>query len=55
MIWNRPVETAPRSRIEALQRERLRGHLGLNPEIASVPPKTIPRSEGKAGRMVERR
>jgi phenylacetate-CoA ligase len=35
--------------------ERLRGHLGLNPEIRIVPPKTIPRSEGKAVRVVERR
>jgi len=35
--------------------ERLRGHLGLNPEIAIVPPKSIPRSEGKAVRVVERR
>ena len=35
--------------------ERLRGHLGLNPEIAIVPPRTIPRSEGKAVRVVERR
>ncbi len=35
--------------------ERLRGHLGLNPEVAVVPPKTIPRSEGKAVRVVERR
>ena len=34
--------------------ERLRGHLGLNPEIAIVPPETIPRSEGKAVRVVER-
>ncbi|HET7874907.1 MAG TPA: hypothetical protein VFN71_05230 [Methylomirabilota bacterium] len=34
--------------------ERLRGHLGLNPEIAIVPPKTIPRSEGKAVRVLER-
>ena len=33
----------------------LRGHLGLNPEIAILPPKTIPRSEGKAVRVVERR
>jgi len=33
--------------------ERIRGHLGLNPEIAIVPPKTIPRSEGKAVRVVE--
>jgi phenylacetate-CoA ligase len=32
----------------------LRAHLGLNPEVAIVPPKTIPRSEGKAVRVVER-
>ena len=36
-------------------RELLRAHLGLNPEVAIVPPKTIPRSEGKAVRVVERR
>ena len=35
--------------------ERLRGHLGLNPEIAIVPPRSIPRSEGKAVRVVEKR
>ncbi|HKA62890.1 MAG TPA: phenylacetate--CoA ligase [Methylomirabilota bacterium] len=35
--------------------ECLRAHLGLNPEIAVVAPKTIPRSEGKAVRVVERR
>ncbi|MET0851838.1 MAG: hypothetical protein ABW020_11950 [Candidatus Rokuibacteriota bacterium] len=35
--------------------ECLRRHLGLNPEVAIVPPKTIPRSEGKAVRVVERR
>jgi len=35
--------------------ERIRAHLGLNPEIAIVPPKTIPRSERKAVRVVERR
>jgi phenylacetate-CoA ligase len=34
--------------------ERVRAHLGLNPEIAIVPPRTIPRSEGKAVRVVER-
>ena len=34
--------------------ELLRAHLGLNPEISIVPPKTIPRSEGKAVRVVER-
>jgi phenylacetate-CoA ligase len=32
----------------------LRAHLSLNPEIVIVPPKTIPRSEGKAVRVVER-
>jgi phenylacetate-CoA ligase len=35
--------------------ERLRGYLGVNPRIEIVPPKTIPRSEGKAVRVVERR
>ncbi len=35
--------------------QRLRGHLGLSPEVAVVAPKTIPRSEGKAVRVVERR
>ncbi|HUM14541.1 MAG TPA: phenylacetate--CoA ligase [Candidatus Nitrosotalea sp.] len=35
--------------------ECLRSHLGLNPEITVVAPKTIPRSEGKAVRVVERR
>ena len=34
--------------------ERRRAHLGLNPEVAIVPPKTISRSEGKAVRVVER-
>ena len=35
-------------------RELLRAHLGLNPEVTIVPPKTIARSEGKAVRVVER-
>jgi len=35
--------------------ERLRAHLGLNPDIAIVAPKTVPRSEGKAVRVIERR
>jgi len=35
-------------------RELLRAHLGLNPEVVIAPPKTIPRSEGKAVRVVER-
>jgi phenylacetate-CoA ligase len=34
--------------------ERIRGHLGLNPAIAIVPPKSIARSEGKAVRVVTR-
>jgi phenylacetate-CoA ligase len=34
--------------------ELLRAHLGLNPEVVIVPPKSIPRSEGKAVRVVER-
>lgn len=34
--------------------ELLRAHLGLNPAIAIVPPKSIPRSEGKAVRVIER-
>jgi phenylacetate-CoA ligase len=34
--------------------ERLRGYLGLNPQVTIVAPKTIPRSEGKAVRVVER-
>jgi len=34
--------------------ELLRAHLGLNPDVVIVPPKTIPRSEGKAVRVVER-
>jgi phenylacetate-CoA ligase len=34
--------------------ERLRGYLGVNPRIEIVPPKTIPRSEGKAVRVIER-
>lgn len=41
--------------LSATVAERIRSHLGLNPKIAIVPPKTIPRSEGKAVRVVERR
>ena len=50
-------EAAParRAALSAQVAECLRGHLGLNPEIAVVAPKTIPRSEGKAVRVVERR
>jgi len=42
-------------RLAARVAECLRGHLGLNPDIAIVPPKSLPRSEGKAVRVVERR
>ncbi len=34
---------------------RLRAALGLGVEVTLVPPRTIPRSEGKAVRVVERR
>ena len=47
----RPEVRALGARVAA----QLRGHLGLNPEITVVAPKTIPRSEGKAVRVVERR
>jgi phenylacetate-coenzyme A ligase PaaK-like adenylate-forming protein len=33
---------------------RLRAALGLGVEVTLVPPRTIPRSEGKAVRVVER-
>jgi AMP-binding enzyme len=33
--------------------ERTGGHLGLNLEIAIVPPRTIPRREGRAVRVVD--
>jgi phenylacetate-CoA ligase len=42
------------SALSARAAERLRVYLGLNPHVAIVPPKTIPRSEGKAVRVVER-
>src|ERR1700687_743405 len=50
-------EAAPRevAALGAQVAERLRGHLGLSPEVSVVAPKTIPRSEGKAVRVVERR
>jgi len=47
--------SAQATALSARVAECLRGHLGLNPEIAVVAPKTIPRSEGKAARVVERR
>ena len=54
--WGGFEATRPEIRaLGARVAEQLRGHLGLNPEIAVVAPKTIPRSEGKAVRVVERR
>jgi phenylacetate-CoA ligase len=48
-------EAAQVAALSARVAECLRGHLGLNPEVAVVAPKSIPRSEGKAVRVVERR
>src|SRR5215470_8922618 len=45
-----PDVTALRRRVV----DRLRAHLALGPEVVVVAPKTIPRSEGKAVRVVER-
>jgi len=44
-----------RAELSARIGELLRAHLSLNPDIVIVPPKTVPRSEGKAVRVVERR
>ena len=50
-------EAAPgeRAALGARVAAQIRGHLGLNPEVSVVAPKTIPRSEGKAVRVIERR
>lgn len=40
--------------LRARAAERVRAPLGLNPEIDIVPLRSIPRSEGKAVRVVER-
>jgi phenylacetate-CoA ligase len=48
---DRPESRALAGRVAA----RLRNSLGLGVEVELVPPKTIPRSEGKAVRVVERR
>lgn len=50
MSRRRPEVTALSLRV----RELLRAHPGLNPEVVIAPPKAIPRSEGKAVRVVER-
>ncbi len=49
------AEGAAATALRARVAERLRAHVGLHPDIALVPPRTIPRSEGKAVRVVERR
>ena len=54
--WGRFEPTRPE--VAALRQkvsERLRAALALNPEIVVEPPKTIPRSEGKAVRVVEKK
>jgi phenylacetate-CoA ligase len=54
--WGGFVPSRPEiAALSAQVAQCLRGHLGLNPEIIVVAPKTIPRSEGKAVRVVERR
>jgi len=50
MIWN-PEIVALSLRVRVMPR----AHLGLNPEVAIVRPKTISRSEGKVVRVVEGR
>jgi phenylacetate-CoA ligase len=49
------VEAASRAGLEAFAREALRSSLGLSVLVELVPPGTIPRSEGKAVRIVDRR
>jgi phenylacetate-CoA ligase len=52
--WGAIDGTAAATALSARVAERLRAHVGLEPDIAIVPPRTIPRSEGKAVRVVER-
>jgi phenylacetate-CoA ligase len=47
---DQPAVSALRERVAG----RLRAALGLTVEVTLVPPRTIPRSEGKAVRVVER-
>jgi phenylacetate-coenzyme A ligase PaaK-like adenylate-forming protein len=43
-------------RVHAHVRERLRGGLGVNPEVEVLAPGTLPRAEqGKAKRVLDRR
>ncbi len=52
---HRAAETAIRAGLEAQAREALRSSLGLSVLIELVPPGTIPRSEGKAVRLLDQR
>jgi phenylacetate-CoA ligase len=58
VFWQRCGETAVSHPAAVLLRERvtgrLRAALGLGVEVTLVSPRTIPRSEGKAVRVVER-
>jgi phenylacetate-CoA ligase len=49
------AETARRAALEAQAREALRSSLGLSVLIELVPPGSIPRSEGKAVRLLDQR
>jgi phenylacetate-CoA ligase len=52
VIWDR-AETLPREQLEVLQ--LLREHTGLRINVSVAEPGTIPRSEGKAVRVLDRR
>ncbi len=56
MIWNREAETMSREARERLQLERLGETIAW--AVARVPffvaPRTLPRSEGRAVRVIER-
>jgi phenylacetate-CoA ligase len=50
-----PVGEADREALRSLARERLKEHTGLRIEVVVVEPGTVPRSEGKAVRVLDRR
>jgi phenylacetate-CoA ligase len=50
-----PVGEADRDALRREARERLQEHTGLRIEVAIVDPGTVPRSEGKAVRVLDRR
>jgi len=51
--WGGAVEGSQAAALRARVVERLRGGLGLVTDVSVVAPKTVPRSEGKAVRVVE--